>query len=122
MSGLEWLEAASYIVTIVGLPLAISVFVYDRRRHQQTDEEEVFLQLVRRYADFMRLVIDDADLHLLSPVSKASSARTSGSARRPVRHPGQPVRARLRAGVRGRHWVGSNRHSLWQSWADYMHE
>ena len=25
MSGLEWLEAASYLVTIVGLPLAIGV-------------------------------------------------------------------------------------------------
>ena len=36
MSGLEWLEAASYIVTIVGLPFAIGVYFYDRRLDQQT--------------------------------------------------------------------------------------
>ena len=70
MSGLEWLEAASYIVTIVGLPLAIGVYVYDRRRDRQNDEEEIFLRLADEYADFMRLVIDNADLHLLSPAVK----------------------------------------------------
>ena len=31
---LQWLEALSYIVTIVGLPLAIVVFVLDRRRER----------------------------------------------------------------------------------------
>jgi hypothetical protein len=70
MSGLEWLEAASYIVTIVGLPLAIGVYIFDRRRDQQTDEEEIFLRLSDEYANFMRLVIDNADLHLLSPAVK----------------------------------------------------
>jgi hypothetical protein len=70
MTHLEWLEAASYIVTIVGLPLAIGVYVYDRRRDRQNDEEEIFLRLADEYADFMRLVIDNADLHLLSPAAK----------------------------------------------------
>ncbi|MDP3138456.1 MAG: hypothetical protein Q8N17_19235, partial [Burkholderiaceae bacterium] len=70
MSGLEWLEAASYIVTIIGLPLAIGVYINDRRRERQTDEEEIFLRLADEYAAFMRLVIDNADLNLLSPVAK----------------------------------------------------
>lgn len=70
MNGLEWLEAASYVVTIVGLPLAIGVYAYDRRRDRQNDEEEIFLRLSDEYADFMRLVIDNADLHLLSPAAK----------------------------------------------------
>lgn len=34
MSVMEWLEAASYFVTIVGLPLAIAVFVHERRRER----------------------------------------------------------------------------------------
>ncbi len=102
MSGLEWLEAASYIVTIVGLPFAIGVYVYDRRRDQQNDEEEIFLRLSDEYADFMRLVIDNADLHLLSACGAGrTQRRAAGAQTRPVRHPGQPVRARLRAGVRG---------------------
>jgi hypothetical protein len=53
---LPWLEALSYLVTIVGLPLAIVVFVLDRRRDRQTDEEEIYPRLSGEYADFMRLV------------------------------------------------------------------
>ena len=64
---LQWLEALSYLVTIIGLPLAIVVFVLDRRRDRQTDEEEIYLRLSDEYADFMRLVIDNADLRLRSP-------------------------------------------------------
>jgi len=29
---MEWLEAASYAVTIVGLPFAIAVYLLDQRR------------------------------------------------------------------------------------------
>lgn len=58
------LEALSYLVTIIGLPLAIVVFMLDRRRDRQTDEEEIYLRLSDEYADFMRLVIDNADLRL----------------------------------------------------------
>ena len=67
MTGMEWLEAASYVVTIVGLPFAIAVYLLDQRRERQNEEEELFLRLSDEYADFMRLVIENADLHLLSP-------------------------------------------------------
>ena len=40
MDAMRWLEALSYLVTIVGLPFAIGVYVYDRRRDRQNDEEE----------------------------------------------------------------------------------
>lgn len=61
------LEALSYLVTIIGLPLAIAVFMLDRRRDRQIGEEEIYLRLSDEYADFMRLVIDNADLRLRSP-------------------------------------------------------
>ncbi|MHB1360609.1 MAG: hypothetical protein ACYCWC_13615, partial [Rhodocyclaceae bacterium] len=64
MSTLEWLEAASYVVTVIGLPFAIGVYFYDQRRDRQNAEEEIFLRLSDEYADFMRLVIDNADLRL----------------------------------------------------------
>ena len=70
MDAMQWLEALSYLVTIVGLPFAIGVYIHDRRRERQNDEEEIFLRLSDEYADFMRLVIDNADLHLLSPAAK----------------------------------------------------
>ncbi|HRK79720.1 MAG TPA: hypothetical protein PLQ95_14410 [Thiobacillus sp.] len=121
MSGLEWLEAASYIITIVGLPFAIGVYVYDRRRDQQNDEEEIFLRLSDEYADFMRLVIDNADLHLLSPAAKDELSEE------------QLVRKHalfaILVSLFERAYVlvyeddmSRQQTRLWQSWEDYMHE
>jgi hypothetical protein len=121
MSGLEWLEAASYIVTIVGQPHAIGLVVYDRRRDQQTDEEEIFLRLSDEYADFMRLVIDNADLHLLSPVVKGELSEDQLERK----HALFAILVRLveRAYVLVyEEGMGRQQQRLWQSWADYMHE
>lgn len=121
MSGLEWLEALSYIVTIIGLPLAIGVYIYDRRRDQQTDEEEIFLRLSDEYADFMRLVIENADLHLLSPTVKGALSEDQMERK-------QALFAILVA-LFERAYVlvyeddmSHQQARLWQSWADYMTE
>ncbi|MBU1224782.1 MAG: hypothetical protein KKA22_10020 [Gammaproteobacteria bacterium] len=121
MSGLEWLEAASYIVTIVGLPLAIGVYVHDRRREQQTDEEEIFLRLSDEYADFMRLVIANADLHLLSPAAKGELGEDQLERKLAL--------FAILVSLFERAYVlvyeddmSRQQQRLWQSWADYMHE
>ncbi|MDQ1313995.1 MAG: hypothetical protein QG662_104 [Pseudomonadota bacterium] len=121
MSGLEWLEALSYLVTIVGLPLAIGVFVYDRHRDRQTDEEEIFLRLSDEYADFMRLVIDNADLHLLSPAVKGELNEDQLERKRAL--------FAILVSLFERAYVlvyeddmSRQQARLWQSWADYMHE
>lgn len=121
MSGLEWLEALSYLVTIVGLPLAIGVFIYDRRRERQSDEEEIFLRLADEYADFMRLVIDNADLHLLSPAAKGEL----GEDQLERKHALFAILVSLfeRAYVLVYEDDMSRQQArLWQSWEDYMTE
>ena len=67
----EWLELASFLVTIIGLPGAIAVFVYEQRRERENEEEEIFLKLSDDYARFMELVLQNADLKLrqLTPVT-----------------------------------------------------
>jgi hypothetical protein len=65
MTWLEWLEAASYVVTIFGLPLAILVFAWEQRRERQNDQEEIYQRLSDEYANFLKLVLDNADLQLL---------------------------------------------------------
>ena len=66
MSWMEFWELLSYIVTVVGLPLAIYIFVTERRKEQANDEEEIYLLLSDAYSDFLKLVIDNPDLRLLS--------------------------------------------------------
>ena len=55
----------SYVVTVIGLPMAIAVFIYEQRRERQNEEEEIFQRLSDEYREFLKLVLDNADLHLL---------------------------------------------------------
>ncbi len=121
MDAMQWLEALSYLVTIIGLPFAIGVYVYDRRRDRQNDEEEIFLRLSDEYADFMRLVIDNADLHLLSPTVKGELSEEQ----RERKHALFAILVSLfeRAYVLVYEEKMSRQQArLWQSWEDYMHE
>jgi hypothetical protein len=65
MRTLEWFELASYVVTIVGLPFAILIFVLEQRKERQNEEEEIFQRLSDEYREFLKLVLDNSDLHLL---------------------------------------------------------
>ncbi len=65
MTTLEGLEAASYVVTIFGLPMAILVFAWEQRRQRENDQEEIYQRLSDEYASFLKLALDNADLHLL---------------------------------------------------------
>ena len=62
---LEWFEFLSYVVTVVGLPFAIIVFAFEQRRERQNEEEEIFQRLTDEYTNFLKLVLDNADLQLL---------------------------------------------------------
>lgn len=63
---LESWELASYVVTVIGLPLAILVFWWEQRKERQNEDEELYQKLSDEYADFSRLLIENADLMLLT--------------------------------------------------------
>ncbi|MEM1276845.1 MAG: hypothetical protein AAGH74_09975 [Pseudomonadota bacterium] len=60
-----WLEALSYIVTILGFPIAIWVFLSEERRRRGNEEAELHRQLSEEYDNFLRLVLENSDLLLL---------------------------------------------------------
>ncbi len=68
----ELWELLSYVVTVIGLPLAIIVFIYEQRKDRQSDEEEVFQRLSDEYSAFLKLVLEHADLHLFRQNSELS--------------------------------------------------
>lgn len=64
---IETWELLSYIVTVIGLPLAIAVFVYEQMKERENEEEEVYQLLSDNYQDFLKLVLENHDLRLFSP-------------------------------------------------------
>ena len=57
-------EIASYIVTVLGLPAAIGIFVWQEIKERANEEEEGYQLLSDAYNDFLKIVLAHPDLHL----------------------------------------------------------
>lgn len=64
-------ETASYIVTVIGLPMAIGFYALDRLKQRAQEEEETYLHLSDEYVGFLKLALENADLRLLDPSATA---------------------------------------------------
>jgi hypothetical protein len=62
----DWLETLSYVVTVVGLPFAVLVYLRDQRKERDNDEEEQYQHLSDAYNEFLKVVLANADLQLRS--------------------------------------------------------
>lgn len=60
----ETWELASFVVTVVGLPLAIVSILVDQRKERRNEEEESWQQLSDAYNDFLEVVLANSDLRL----------------------------------------------------------
>jgi len=60
-------ELLSYVVTTIGLPLAILVFIYEQKKERDNEDEEVYQLLSDNYEDFLRMALGHPDLRLFSP-------------------------------------------------------
>jgi hypothetical protein len=66
MTHLEMWELASYVVTVVGLPFAIGVFMLEQKKERLNEDEEIYQRLSDEYADFLTILLKNADLKLMS--------------------------------------------------------
>jgi hypothetical protein len=71
MDAPRWLELASYLVTVVGLPFAVWVFVAQQRKERENEEEEAYQRLSDAYNAFLKVVLDNADLQLRNASARA---------------------------------------------------
>lgn len=120
MSWLEWWEIASYVVTVVGLPFAIIVYLWDQRRERSGEEEELYQRLSDEYAEFLKLVLGNSDLRLRSPHPVELT---------PEQHERKLIIFDLLISIFERSYIlvyeekmNRQQRRLWQSWEDYMRE
>jgi hypothetical protein len=66
MNARDLFEMASFVVTVVGLPFAIGVFLFEQRRERENEEEEGYQLLSDAYNDFLKIVLANSDLQLRS--------------------------------------------------------
>lgn len=122
MSFLETAELASYLVTVIGLPLAILVFVHEQRKERLNEEEEIYQQLSDEYMDFLRLVLEHADLQLTRKQFDASLLNAEQQERKTVLF-GILISLFERAYLLVyEDNMPKQTRRLWQSWEDYMRE
>lgn len=66
MGDIAYWELASYVVTVVGLPVAIVIFTIEQRKQRANEEVEIQQTLADSYNDFLKLVLAHPELRLLS--------------------------------------------------------
>jgi hypothetical protein len=59
-------ELWSFIVTSLGLPVGIAIFLWQQRIERDNEEEEGYQLLSNAYNDFLKVVLAHPDLHLRS--------------------------------------------------------
>lgn len=122
MTYLEQLEALSYIVTIVGLPLGIYVYLRDQQKERKNEEEEVYVRLSDQYAEFLELVLKNADLQLTTRHALAAPPTPEQQERRMVLFEILVALFERAYILVYEEEMDKDETRLWASWEDYMRE
>jgi hypothetical protein len=122
MSWMNVVEFSFYLVETFALPFAILVFIFERRKERIADQEELYQRLSDEYTNFLKLVLDNADLQLLR--KKASlAALTEEQKERRLALFGILVSIFERAYILVyEEHMDKQTKRLWSSWEDYMRE
>jgi hypothetical protein len=114
-------ETASYVVTVIGLPLAISVFLYEQRKERDNEAEEAYQMISDAYKDFLRIVLDNSDLRLRTETSTPDLT--------PEQHERMMLIFDMLISLFERAYLvlhepdmNERQRRRWASWEDYMHE
>ncbi|MFT3735467.1 MAG: hypothetical protein QM776_10640 [Rhodocyclaceae bacterium] len=116
----DWMELASYVVTVVALPFAIIVFVIEQRRERANEEEEIYLKLADDYGSFMRLVLENADLKLRA--TQRTSLNEEQTERRLAIYSILVSLFESAYMLVFEEKMNRKQQRMWQSWEDFMHE
>lgn len=69
MADAELWQIMANVVTVIGLPFAILIFLLEQRKERANEEDGIQQMLSASYSDFLKVVVDNADLRLLSEMA-----------------------------------------------------
>ena len=122
MNWLEWFELGSYLVTIIGLPLAIIVFAVEQRKSNRQEEGEIFQRLSDDYSNFLELAIQNSDLGLLRR-GQVDATLTDDQQERKHAMLGLLIALFERAFILlYEEGMSEQRNRQWATWEDYMRD
>jgi hypothetical protein len=114
-------ELLSYIVTAIGLPLAIVAFLWEQKKERDNEEEEVYQLLSDNYQDFLKITLDNPDLRLFS--AEQTPDLSTEQRERMVIIFNMLISLFERAYILlYEKRMSSKQARRWESWADYMRE
>jgi hypothetical protein len=117
----DFWEIASYVVTVIGLPLAIYIFFFEQRKERDNEEEQAYQTMSDAYNEFLRVVLDNADLRLRTETSTPDLT--------PEQRERMMVIFDMLISLFERAYLvlyepdmNERQRRRWASWDDYMHE
>ena len=118
---LETWELLSYVVTVIGLPLAIAVFVFEQRKERDNEEDEVYQLLSDNYQDFLKTALEHSELRLLSTEQTPALSEEQRERMLIIFSMLMSLFERAYLLLYEDH-MDARQQRLWQSWEDYMRE
>jgi hypothetical protein len=117
----DFWETASFVVTVIALPFAIFLFLFEQRKERDAEDEEAYQLLQNAYNDFLKIVLDNPDLQL-----RSATARTDLSDEQRER---ALIIFEMLVALFERAYIVSYETDMsgvalrrWNSWDDYMRE
>jgi hypothetical protein len=114
---LTFMELLSYIATVVGIPLAIFVFIFEEKKERQAEQEEIYEKLMDQYSRIQEKLFEHPELDQHDhPLNDAEDSRR------------QYILYQMLTALFERSYIllyGETDPAykrMWNSWADYIGE
>lgn len=114
-------ELISYVVTAIGLPIAIFVFIYEQRKERGNEEDQVYQQLSDNYQEFLQVALDHTELRLFSRETTPKLTDEQREQMLIIFTMLTSLFERAYLLIHARR-MSARRARFWSSWDDYMHE
>ena len=74
----DWLSVAYYFAAIVGIPVSIGVYIWEKRKERVTRELEIYLQTCDRYIGYLQQTLEHQELRCGEFIGDEPDLKKSG--------------------------------------------